>query len=257
MIGGVGASLPKYPNRISRYNILNYPIDHTTIPAYNHDMKQVKPPNNKLKLKQEPKPPEPPPQPVPITEGTEDIPAISDKETEFITLIYSGTPKTNAFRQVWPERCFTRTGKPLANCTAVANEVLRKKNVAEWIAIMRVSAMQNGMLTHKQYNELLMQSIEDARDDRNHGAVASHLKTLGKSMGFLTDRLHITDDRVKLVEQISRLDSVDPKLAAMFKQRFRIQDKSEPERDVIEADIVSEEVEPIEMEQIEHDNEHQ
>lgn len=167
--------------------------------------------------------------------GVTTLPDVTAPQIDFCLHMISGKNISDSYRLAFPERAQAHASTKALNFAALTER--RKPEVQAWLAITRAEAMKSGLMSHGQYNELLMECITDARGDKHHGAVGSMMTTLGKSMGFLTEKVEVNDERTSLVEQVKRLETLDKNLARMFKERFNISDT----RDLSPIDI-----EPIE-----------
>lgn len=164
-----------------------------------------------------------------------ELPEVSTAEIDFCMCIVAGKTYHQAYAESHTHLDPISITKEQLRAKAAA--LLRRPEIKEWMSVLRIAAMREAMMTHNDYNSYLLELIEDARKAGAFTAVGSMAGTLGKSMGYLTERLHITDDRVNLADQIKKLERIDSDLAGVFKERFRINDCRDKAEEMLPIDV--------------------
>ena len=159
-----------------------------------------------------------------------DLPNVSEDEIKFCLLIMKGYSGAKAFVEAFPER----SSKMTPGSIAVKSTQLRNhKKIKAWIAALQLAALKEGSITHAEYNAMLMNCISEAMKDRAHGAVSGLMTTLGKSSGFLSERVVVKDERLLLQDQLQRLDKLNPEISKMFREKLQLTSEIEVDGETI------------------------
>lgn len=169
--------------------------------------------------------------PININADDYELPDLSEQQMKFVVLVSQGKSLTQSYREAYDKEDWSDQA-----LSSAASKLRRTENIKKWIAALQIEAMRQGSIKHTEYNVKLMELIEEARDKDQWGAVTGMMTTLGKSMGFLTDKVVVKDERTELKEQLERMDKLAPEISDMFKRKLSgVIPDFRPDKEKVEA----------------------
>lgn len=155
--------------------------------------------------------------PIKINPEEYDLPEIRPEEMKFCILIaQGGASQRELFKEAFNAHHWTDTA-----ASTEASRLKSKPHIKKWIATLQIEAMKKGAITHAAYNIKLAELIEEARQQKQWGAVTGLMTTMGKSMGFLTDKVSVKNETAaELIESVKKLEGLNPAIAGIVKDQY-------------------------------------
>lgn len=151
----------------------------------------------------------------------EDLPELTAKKQEFVRLLLEGKSASDAYRQAYnPDNCQPNS------IWSRASELKRSHEVRMWLAAARHAYLDKAVYTHAQYVQDIENDIEEAKRAGNYGAAATLRGLLGKANAFLQDVSIRRDERTTLIDEIKRLEAVNPDMAKLMASQLGIAQQS-------------------------------
>lgn len=154
--------------------------------------------------------------PVKIDIDKYDLPELTEQEVKFCMLMVQGKgSQADIYKEAFSAHHWSDNA-----ASVQASRLKNKPEIKSWIAAMQIEAVKQGGIKHAEYNIKLMELAEEARQKGQWGAVTGLMTTLGKSMGFFSERVTIKDERQELADQVKRLDKISPEVSGLIKKQF-------------------------------------
>lgn len=147
----------------------------------------------------------------------DDLPTISEEEYAFVLRIVRGDQVIQAYEATHPTDHI-----PPSLIKNKAYNLSKSPRIKEWKATILSEVRRKLGVTHQDYNQHLLDLIECARAKDQWGAVTGLMTTLGKSMGFLSQRVILEDKRDTLKDNLSKLEKLSPELAQQWRDKLMI-----------------------------------